>query len=360
MFSQMRIRGVGVIDDALLELSPGLNVLTGETGAGKTMVVSGLGLLLGERADSGLVRTGSASALVEGVVQLPLGHPALARAAEAGADHDEGELVIARSIAAAGRSRAHVGGRTAPVGVLAELGEMLVAVHGQADQWRLRQGDAHREVLDDFGGAELASLRDSVGALHETWRAADREHARLVAEARERAREIDSLTASLEEIEAIDPQPGEDAALRAEDERLAHADTLRLAASQALADLSGDEYAGEPVSSARDLIGSARAALASGAVHDEALRGLDERLHEVGTLVGDLAADLTSYLDDVELDPERLGYVQQRRATLAGLTRKYGETIDEVLEWSGRAAARLDELVRADDRVTARAHHHST
>ena len=151
--------------------------------------------------------------------------------------------------------------------------------------------------------AELAGLRDTVGELYETWRAADREHARLVAEARERAREIDSLTASLEEIEAIDPQPGEDVALRAEDERLAHADTLRLAASQALADLSGDEYAGEPVSSARDLIGSARAALASGAVHDEALRGLDERLHEVGTLVGDLAADLTAYLDDVELDP---------------------------------------------------------
>jgi DNA repair protein RecN (Recombination protein N) len=349
----MRIRGVGVIDDALLELSPGLNVLTGETGAGKTMVVSGLGLLLGERADSGLVRAGSDSALVEGVVQLPPGHPALLRAAEAGAEHDEGELVIARSIAAAGRSRAHVGGRTAPVGVLAELGEMLVAVHGQADQWRLRQGEAHREVLDDFGGPELAGLRDTVGELYETWRAADREHARLVAEARERAREIDSLTASLEEIEAVDPQPGEDVALRAEDERLAHADTLRLAASQALSDLSGDEYAGEPVSSARDLIGSARAALASGALHDEALRGLDERLHEVATLVGEVAADLTAYLDDVELDPARLGYVQERRATLAGLTRKYGETIDEVLDWSGRAAARLDTLVRADDRVSS-------
>jgi DNA repair protein RecN (Recombination protein N) len=349
----MRIRGVGVIDDALLELSPGLNVLTGETGAGKTMVVSGLGLLLGERADSALVRTGSDSALVEGVVQLPLGHPALVRAAEAGAEHDEGELVIARSMAATGRSRAHVGGRTAPVGVLAELGELLVAVHGQAHQWRLRQGDAHREVLDDFGGPQLVSRRETVGELHERWRAAHREHARLVAEARERAREIDSLTASLEEIEAVDPQPGEDLALRAEDERLAHADTLRLAASQALSDLSGDEYAGEPVSSARDLIGSARSALALGALHDEALRGLDERLHDVGTLVGELAADLTAYLDDVELDPGRLGYVQDRRATLAGLTRKYGETVGEVLEWSGRAAARLDTLVRADDRVTA-------
>src|SRR5215468_10982749 len=115
MLEEVRISGLGVIDEAVLDLSPGLNVLTGETGAGKTMVVSGLGLLLGERADSGLVRTGSDSAFVEGVVRLPVDHPALARAAEAGAEHEDGELVIARTIAAAGRSRAHVGGRTAPV-----------------------------------------------------------------------------------------------------------------------------------------------------------------------------------------------------------------------------------------------------
>jgi len=347
----MRIRGVGVIDDAVLDLSPGLNVLTGETGAGKTMVVSGLGLLLGERADSGLVRTGSSSALVEGVVQLPLDHPALVRADEAGADHEDGELVIARTIAAAGRSRAHIGGRTAPVAVLAELGQMLVAVHGQADQWRLKQGDAHRVVLDDFGGPALTALRDRVAELYDRWRDSAREHARLVSEARERAREIDSLTASLEEIEAVDPQPGEDAALRAEDERLAHADTLRLAAAQALADLSGDDYAAEPAPNVRDLIGAARGALTPATAHDQALAGLDERLHEVGTLVTDLAADLTAYLQDVDLDPERLGYVQERRAALGVLTRKYGETVDEVLEWSGRSAARLDELVTADDRV---------
>jgi DNA repair protein RecN (Recombination protein N) len=169
--------------------------------------------------------------------------------------------------------------------------------------------------------------------------------------ARERARDIDALTASLEEIEAVDPQPGEDAALRAEDERLAHADTLRLAAAEALADLSGDEYAAEPRPTVRDLVGAARAALAPATPHDERLRGLDERLHEVGTLVSDLAADLTAYLDDIELDPDRLGYVQERRAALGVLTRKYGESIDEVLEWSARSAARLDELVRADDRV---------
>ena len=351
MFSQMRIRGVGVIHDAVLDLSPGLNVLTGETGAGKTMVVSGLGLLLGERADSGLVRTGAEQAVVEGVVHLPMGHPALARADEAGAEHDDGELVIARTMTASGRSRAHVGGRTAPVGVLAELGRHLVAVHGQADQWRLKQGEAHREVLDDFGGPELRALRDRVARLHDEWRAARTEHERLVAESRERARTIDSLTASLEEIEAVDPQPGEDAALRAEDARLAHADSLRLAAGRALADLSGDEYAAEPAPNVRDLIGSARSALSHGAIHDERLGALDSRIDEVATLVTDLAAELTGYLEDVELDPQRLEYVQERRAALAVLTRKYGESVDEVLAWSQEAAARLDALLSADDRV---------
>ncbi|ADU48081.1 DNA repair protein RecN [Intrasporangium calvum] len=351
MFSEMRIRGVGVIHDAVLDLSPGLNVLTGETGAGKTMVVSGLGLLLGERADSSLVRSGADQAFVEGVVQLPPGHPALDRAAEAGAEHDDGELVIARTLSASGRSRAHVGGRTAPVGVLAELGRHLVAVHGQADQWRLKQGDAHREVLDGFGGPALGALRDRVGRLHDEWRGAHAEHDRLVAESRERAREIDSLTAALEEIEAVDPQPGEDLSLRAEDERLAHDDSLRLAAARALADLSGEEYAAEPAPSVRDLVGSARSALGHGAVHDSRLGDLDARLDEVAALVGDVAADLTAYLEDVDLDPQRLEFVQERRAALAGLTRKYGETVDEVLDWSQQAAARLDALVSADDRV---------
>ena len=353
MFSQMRIRGVGVIEEAVLDLSPGLNVLTGETGAGKTMVVSGLGLLLGERADSGLVRSGSQSAVVEGVVQLPAGHPALERAEEAGGEHDAGELVLARSIAASGRSRAHVGGRTAPIGVLAELGQLLVAVHGQSDQWRLKQGDAHREVLDDFGGEGLLALRDRVARLHDEWREASRELARLMAESRERARDIDALTSSLEEIEAVDPRPGEDVHLRAEDERLAHADTLRLAAGQALSALSGDEYDAEPAPNVRALLGEARSALTLATHHDERLRELDARIHEVGVLVTDLAADLTAYLDDVELDPERLEFVQGRRAALGVLTRKYGETIDDVLAWAQRGAARLDELMTADDRVEA-------
>ena len=227
MFSQMRIRGVGVIDDAVLDLSPGLNVLTGETGAGKTMVVSGLGLLLGERADSGLVRTGAGlGRSSRASSSCPLGHPALVRADEAGADHEDGELVIARTIAAAGRSRAHVGGRTAPCrgarrarrrcssrctarptsGGSSRVTRTARSSTTSADPG-CRPARPRRRASTTGGASPPASTSGSSS------------------EARERAREIDSLTASLEEIEAVDPQPGEDAALRAEDERLAHADT---------------------------------------------------------------------------------------------------------------------------------------
>ena len=151
MLAELRLCGLGVIDEATLPLHRGLNVVTGETGAGKTMVVSGLLLLFGARGDSALVRAGSSSAQVEGLVDVGPEHPATLRVAEAGGSVEDG-LVLARTISAEGRSRAYVGGRSAPIGVLAEVGEHLLAVHGQADQWRLRDPDQHREVLDRFGG----------------------------------------------------------------------------------------------------------------------------------------------------------------------------------------------------------------
>ncbi|MDN5794190.1 MAG: DNA repair protein RecN [Intrasporangium sp.] len=351
MFRQIRLRGIGVIDEAVLDLCPGLNVVTGETGAGKTMVVSGLGLLLGQRADSGLVRSGRTNAFVEGVVELPEGHPALVRAAQAGAEHDDGELVIARTITATGRSRAHVGGRTTPVGVLAELGEHLVALHGQADQWRLTRGEAHREVLDVFGGGPVLALRDRVATLYDQWREATSDRDRLVSLAMERARQIDALTAALEEVEALDPQPGEDVALRAEDERLSHADTLRTAVGHALCRLTSDEYVAQPAPNVADLIAAARSGLGPALHHDARLGSLDDRLVELAALTSELVADLTGYLSDIELDPERLEAVQQRRAALTTLTRKYGESVEQVLGWTCEAAARLDELMTADDRV---------
>lgn len=350
MLQEIRIQNLGVIDDAVLELHPGLNVVTGETGAGKTMVISGLGLLLGARADAGLVRAGARSAAVEGVVDLPAGHPAAVRAAEAGADTDEG-LVLLRTLSAEGRSRAHVGGRTAPVGVLSEIGEHLVAVHGQADQWRLRQADQHRALLDQYSGEPVASALARYQELYDEHDRVRRELAELTEAARDRAREVEILQVGLEQIEALDPQPGEDADLRVEDERLTHAEGLRAGAETAHGLLAGaeEEYAAEPAPNVIGAIADARSALGGLLEHDPALRELDRRLADLGYLAADLGADLSGYVSDIELDPARLAWVQQRRADLSGLMRKYGDTVDEVLEWARKGAARLDVLLNAED-----------
>ena len=359
MLREIRIQNLGVIDDAVLELSAGLNVLTGETGAGKTMVVSGLGLLLGARADAGLVRTGAAKAVVEGVVHVGPEHPATLRAIEAGGDAED-DLILARTVSAEGRSKAHVGGRTAPISVLGELGELLVAVHGQSDQWRLRQPEQHRVVLDRFAGESVAEPYGRYTALYDELHQVGAELRELRGRARDRAREVDVLRAGLEEIEAVDPAPGEDLELRAEDERLAHADGLRASAGQAHALLTGDQDGLYPGTGRSDGLNSgdvgghlatARVALAPMTAHDPALADLDRRLQELGYLAADLGVDLAAYLSEAEVDPARLAWVQDRRAELARLQRKYGDTIDDVLAWGKESAARLAELEGADDRA---------
>ena len=364
MLREIRIQNLGVIDDAVLELSAGLNVLTGETGAGKTMVVSGLGLLLGARADAALVRTGATSAVVEGVVEVGQDHLASLRAVEAGGDVEDG-LILVRTVSAGGRSRAHVGGRTVPVSVLGELGELLVAVHGQSDQWRLRQPEQHLVVLDRFAGPSVSEPLARYTALYDDFHQVGAELTRLRELARDRAREVDVLRTGLEEIEAIDPLPGEDLELRAEDERLAYSDGLRASAGQAHALLTGDPdgmYSGGgqasgdggPDGSNSDVVGqlgSARAALAPMTGHDQALADLDRRLQELGYLTADLGADLASYLANADVDPARLDWVQNRRADLARLQRKYGDTADDILLWAKESAVRLAVLEGAEDRA---------
>jgi DNA repair protein RecN (Recombination protein N) len=350
VLQEIRIQNLGVIDDAVLELHPGLNVITGETGAGKTMVVSGLGLLLGQRADSGLVRSGAERAVVEGVVDLPSDHPAMARAAEAGADVVDG-LILVRSVSSEGRSRAHVGGRSAPVGLLGELAEQLVAVHGQADQWRLRSAEQHRALLDEYAGTEVAEPRLAYERVYDEHRAVSEELARLREEARDRAREVEVLRLGLEQVEAVDPQPGEDLDLRIEDERLSHAEELRTAAESAHRLLSGDEDVVGDQPSIVDSVAAARSALAGAAERDPELADLLRRLSEIGVLASELSADVAAYAAGVELDPARLGWVQQRRSDLGDLMRKYGDSADEVLAWAKEAAARLDLLLTADDRA---------
>lgn len=349
MLERIRIRDLGVIEDVTVDLAPGLNVLTGETGAGKTMVVTALGLLLGWRGDAGTVRRGADATWVEGNVDVPADHPVRARIAEAGGDTDD-EIVLVRSVSAAGRSRAHVGGRTAPVGVLGEVGNLLVAVHGQADQWRLRKPEQHREMLDTFGGPTLADALTTYRRHYDRLGELRTELARVQQLEKDRRLETQVLVTGLEEIEAAAPEAGEDATLRDEDERLGHAEELRGAAAGAHELLLGGEtFDGSP--SVDALVGRVRAELVGAVAHDAKLAEFEPRIAEIGYLVRELGMDMAAYLADLESDPERLGWVQQRRAELARLTRTYGDTVDEVIEWSRRAALRLAELEGATTRL---------
>jgi DNA repair protein RecN (Recombination protein N) len=349
VLEEMRIRGLGVIADAVLELHPGLTVVTGETGAGKTMVVTGLGLLLGARADAGAVRTGSSGALVEGRVVLDPEGPVARAAVEAGAELDDDVLLVSRSVSDAGRSRAYVGGRGVPVGVLASLTAELVTVHGQSDQLRLLQPARQREALDRF--ATHDDLLADVRSRHAELREVEQLLLEVVTRRRERAQEADLLRHGLEEIEAVDPQPGEDAALREEDLRLGSADALRAAAELAHAALRADDADAMGGADAVELVDGARRALDAVRDHDPALAALDDRLVEVGYLLADVAAELASYAAGVESDPARLAVVQERRAALTALSRKYGDDADAVLAWAQRASARLLELEDDDARV---------
>ncbi|MDX2816394.1 DNA repair protein RecN [Streptomyces sp. PA03-5A] len=350
VLEEMRIRSLGVIEDAVVELSPGFTAVTGETGAGKTMVVTSLGLLLGGRADPGLVRIGTKSASVEGRITLAAGAPAAVRAEEAGAELDDGALLISRTVSAEGRSRAFVGGRTVPVGLLGELADELVAVHGQTDQQGLLRPSRQREALDRYAGDAVAVPLAKYAGAYRRLREVAGELDELTTRARERAQEADLLRFGLDEVAAAEPLPGEDADLAAEAERLGHAEALASAATQAHAALAGNPEDPEGVDAGM-LVAGAQRALEAVRSHDPALAALSDRIGEIGILLGDVAGELAGYADDLDADPRRLAVVEERRAVLAHLTRKYGESIDAVLAWAEQGAARLGELEGDDERI---------
>jgi DNA repair protein RecN (Recombination protein N) len=355
VLEEMRIRGLGVIGEAVLELGPGLTVVTGETGAGKTMVVTGLGLLLGARADAGAVRTGSAAAVVEGLLRIDPEGSVAQRSREAGAVLDDDTLVVARTVTAEGRSRAHLGGRSVPVGLLGELAPELVAVHGQADQIRLQTPARQRELLDRYAGESVAGPLAAYGACFEQLSQVQARLDDVRTRGRERRAEAELLRHGLEEIEAVDPQPGEDLALATELSRLTHADTLREAAELAHQALTGDTEPMGDAANAAGLLAVAGRALDAGAALDPALAELQTRVAELGFLTSDIATELSSYATGVDADPARMGSVQERVSALRALTRRYGGDgagdVDAVLSWAQAAAVRLAEL---DDDGTLR------
>lgn len=351
MIEEIRITSLGVIDESVLELGPGLNVVTGETGAGKTMLVTALGLLLGARADAGAVRNGAKSARVEGIVVLAPEDPAATTVAaltdELGGEIEEGALVLARQLSSEGRSRAFLGGASVPVSALQGVADHLVAVHGQSDQHRLLQAEAQRAAVDGYAGRALSDVKDQYATAFTALRAVEAELAEVLGAARERAREADVLRLGLAEIEAAEPLPGEDTALAQEEGRLGFADTLRTAAEAAREALSSEEESPDALGAAA----LARRALDSVREHDDEAGRLADRVAEVTYLLSDVAADVASYASGLETDPARLAVVSERRAALTTLTRKYGETIDEVLEWSATAARRLLELDNSEERI---------
>ena len=342
MLEELRIRGLGVIDDAVLPLDAGLTVVTGETGAGKTMVVTGLLLLFGDRADSARVRSGAVAASIDGRLVVPRDSAAAVRVADAGGEvDDDGTLVLRRTVSASGRSRAYVGGAPAPVGVLGDLAERLVAVHGQADQQRLTRPAEQRAALDRYAGVDLTEY----SAAFRRWRDAAARLADRSARARELQREADLLAHGIAEIEAADPQAGEDAELAVLATRLAHADALRLAARAAHDALLGD--ADDPAADTADvtmLLGQAGRALAQQSGDDPDLDALARRVGDLSASAADIGAELAAYAERLDADPERLAQAEARRAVLTGLTRKYGDDLDAVLDWADSARKRLADL----------------
>jgi len=347
VIEELRITDLGVIREATISLHPGLTVVTGETGAGKTMIVTGIGLLLGARADPRSVRTNADRARVEG--RFRVGRPELVgRVLAAGGELDDDELIVARHLTAAGRSRAYVGGTQVPAGICSEITGELIAVHGQSEQLRLVEADRQRELLDRFAGPELGADLLRYQDRYRTRQALAAELDRLSAEAQQRVREIDLLTFGLGEVERVTPEPGEDLALAAEALRLQAADDLRLAAQTALASVAGADD--EPGGALSD-VARARRAVEQAADQDPELAELGRRLAEVSYLLADVAADTARYVDGLDAEPDRLEWIAERRSALSGLTRKYGSSVDEVLAWAASAAERLVELEASDDRI---------
>jgi len=343
VIEEMRMQGLGVIADAVLPLGPGFTAITGETGAGKTMVVTGLGLLLGQRADSGAVRAGAAQASVAGVWIVPAKSAVADIVTDAGGDlepvdDDNGELYVSRTLSAEGRSRASVGGRPAPAGVLSALADELVVVHGQSEQLRLRSAAAQRDALDRFGGNRVASALDAYAAAFTRWRELDAEIVEITENHVRRAEEATRLREALALIEATAPETGEDVALAERAERLSNAEELRLAASLAHTALSSED--GEPDASV--IVAEARRALERAA--DPALTEISAGIADVGYRITDLAGQLSAYLADLdESGPHELAAVEERRAALTTLIRAHG-SLDEALELWQTGSARLAEL----------------
>ena len=343
MLYEITIADLGVIQSATAEFSPGLTVVTGETGAGKTMVVTGLRLLSGGRADASRVRDGAEKAVVEGRFGVRADHPAMTVVTESGGSaDDDGEVIAVRTVLAAGRSKAYLGGRSVPAANLGEFSSELLTIHGQNDQLRLLSPERQLAAVDRFD-PEIAPLRSRYESSFRHWRSLVRQLKARSESSRELAQEIDRLRFGIEEIADIDPQPGEDEQLVSQINRLQDIDALREAALLANTAIAGsEEQLGVDSASALDALGQAHRALA--AASDEQLRELGSRLHDASAVVADISAELAGFLAALPADAQLLEQLLLRQQELKGLTRKYAPDIAGVVQWQQSAQQRLAEI----------------
>lgn len=356
MLTEIRIESLGAIGMAVAEFGRGLTVLTGETGTGKTMVVTGLQLLGGARADPTRVRSGADRAVIEGrFTTIDLDDAATTRLEgvleASGSERDEdGSVIVSRSVSREGPSRAYLGGRGVPARTLSGFTTELLTLHGQNDQLRLMRPEEQRAALDRFAGTGSACER--YRKLRDAWLSARHDLIDRRGRARELAQEADRLKLALAEIDAVDPQPGEDEALVADIVRLTELDTLREAAAGARAALAGtlDDADGSSPS-ASDCLGRARTALES--VDDATLQALAGQVRDALTAVAEAARELGGFLDELPVDASALESKLARQAELRTLTRKYAADIDGVLRWACDARERLARLDTSEEGLAA-------
>jgi DNA repair protein RecN (Recombination protein N) len=338
---ELRVENLLLMERAELRLGPGLNILTGETGAGKTLLAHALDLLLGGKARSGIVRDGAAEAYVEGVFELP---PDLAGGGDERIPEDAEELVLARRVWPDGRTRAYVCGRSATVADLRELGSRMLSFYGQHEHRKLMLTTAQLDALDAFCGNEQLALRAEIALAHEQVRALETRIAEVDGLVGARDRELDLIGFELREIEEVDPSVEEETELLAERDRLRHQETLRVGAGVGV-----DAIAPEEGSGAGSLLATAATEVESAAAFDPALAELAGRLAALRYEAEDVAAELRGYLDRLEAEPGRLEVVEERLGLFARLARKHGGGIADVLAHAEGCRRRQSELQDADE-----------
>ncbi len=341
MLTELRVRDLAVISDSTLTLEPGLNVLTGETGAGKSILIDALSLLLGERSSTDVVRPGAPRAVVEAAFELGRATHVRASADEAGVEIDEGVLIVRRDINAEGRNRAWANGSPTTVGVLSKLGRSLVDLHGQHEAQSLLRPAAQRDILDAFGGA--GEERRHVKEIHRELSELKGKEADLIARRDEVMKRADYLRHVAKEIEDADPKPGEDETLTTEAKRLGNVEELTR-----LSDHVAELLDGEAESSAESVLGAVRKALDQLERIDESVARWNELVEAALADIGELAREVREYSASIERDPGRLAEVEQRRDRIYRLLQKYGSTIDAVLQTGDEARRELDLLDTAD------------